>query len=95
MAEDTEIDDETALIVKENQEQFDDYIAIAVLLVLTAVACLDAPIPYPYSHLSGRNTKTMGEVLLTAPNRPATLRMYTSCAVMRKRTCAPYRNAPK
>ena len=40
MAEDTEIDDETALIAKQDQERFDDYIAIAVLLVLTAVAWL-------------------------------------------------------
>jgi hypothetical protein len=40
MAEDTEINNETALITKQNQEQFDDYIAFAVLLVLAAVACL-------------------------------------------------------
>ena len=40
MAEDTETDNETALIVKQDQEQFDDYISIAVLLALTAVACL-------------------------------------------------------
>jgi len=41
MAEDTEIDNETALIVKQDQEQFDDYISINVLLALTAVACLN------------------------------------------------------
>ena len=48
MAEDTEMDNETALIAKQDQEQkakqdqeqFDDYISIAVLLALTAVACL-------------------------------------------------------
>ena len=40
MAEDTEINNETVLITKQNQEQFDDYIAIAVLLILAALACL-------------------------------------------------------